>query len=503
MKTNKSKKLFASILSAAITAQCIGLGCMSASAEEVVVADVPETTTVSYDNTTTTPVYTYTTTAPQVEDVPIDTTTASFITTAPPVEAIPGESTTVGFTNTTAPLFTEDVSETTETTNTTDMSLTTTTTEPFVTSFGATTLCTDEAIEEGNFSIGVRFVVRDEGYYYDRNNLLGNVNARLVEYAYEVASIYEKAEPLNIITSWNSSDGNPHMIENVRYTPGHYYYIEADIPEGYSSDLGYDFIRTRVAGHWGTLDGFYPVNIYAYDSPAYLSQVEYPFTCEIPREIQLIDYTTGEYVADVPMSLYAIDENGEIGENIAQWSTEADKGYMANLPVTFDNADSLVTFGCMVDKIPEDYEYTNYINGEYPTITLSIYDYLHYMQFGNLEAYNLQVYISPVDWDGSPTYTTSMTDIIPEQTTTAVTTYNTTAAPVQTTTTESTVPDDTYDTTTAPNPSETETETTTTTTLPQTGYGNEYKLIMIVACCTMLLGTALIADYALSGRKNN
>ena len=322
---------------------------------------------------------------------------------------------------------------------------------------------------------------------------LEGVDVKFVEYS-EDTELNPDAEKIAELDSWNTSDSNPHTIENIGFTEGHFYCVEIEqLPDGYSVG-GRSYISSGYHGS-AVFSGTMPYDITPeHKSP--LAELDFPVESAWNATFSIKDIVDEELFSDLDIELVSMDSDCNVQCVLAEWNTSENIVYSIELPYYFENEYSASYYGVKIKNLPEGYVYNNTDSKEasyngYSVFSYSALDLRLEMREPELseDLHDYVVYLREenaiVENTTRPHTTTTTTASEDDITTT------TTASEDNTTTTTTASKDDITTTTTASKDDTTTTTTTNTEDLPQAGMPFariiEGMSLMLVVSGTMLV----------------
>ncbi len=463
MRKQTLKKMFAALTCTAAAMQSMSLCGMTLWAEEADVAVDTGTVTTTAMTTTT-----------------MDNIIATEYTTTP--------ATTIEPTFTTTPVYTE-----TTTVETTTVPMFTTTADPV----GSST--TDTEPVKQYFNLSVRL------YETTNNTLLPGAQMRLVKYDGFIPDGYDPSVTGEVITEWNSTDGDSYyLIENIEFEYGSYYRVEGDLPEGYILE-GIPYTYSRVFGGTSVPQNVELV-LYSEKIPDYLADVQFPLEGTFNMKITLIDDATNEYFTGLDVTIYQVLNNQTEIKAVASGTAENGQ-VILEVPYYMENSADSCLYNYIISGLPEGY--TNYGN--------DVSTPHHYVNF-SFDKENLRIelesgapYADEItcilhkDYENTysgltgttPTFTTTTTITTADIIDTDISADNT--QPTTSSALTDTIPPSTATTTTTT--TTTASTADTTTVLPQTGYDSRYQLLIIAAGGLTILGMGMMLGIILDNRE--
>ncbi|MCM1508027.1 MAG: hypothetical protein NC177_12980 [Ruminococcus flavefaciens] len=280
---------------------------------------------------------------------------------------------------------------------------------------------------------------------------LEGVDVKFVEYS-EDTSLNPDAEVLAVLDSWNTSDSNPHTIENIKFVKGHFYCAEVEqFPDGYSVG-GRSSDYSGYHGN-GVLSGTMPYHINPEHKDPFV-ELDFPVESSLNATFSVRDIVDKEYFSGLDIELVSMDSDYNVQSVLAEWNTSEDIVYSIELPYYFENDNSSSCYGVKIKNLPEGYVYNNTGSTEASCNGYSVFFY---------STLDLQLEIrDPELFGGVHNYVVDLREenAVVENTTRPHTTTTTTAVAGDNATTTTTISED--DTTTTTTVSEDDTTTTTT-----------------------------------------
>ena len=255
------------------------------------------------------------------------------------------------------------------------------------------TVLTSESSDEyiSYFDAVVSVAFQGTGEYLD------GVDVKFVEYS-EDTSDNPDAEVIAVLDSWNTSYSNPHTIENIGFTKGHFYCAEIEqIPDGYAFGNETSF-STGYHGN-GIMSGTRTYDINLNNRPTFVKP-DYPFESSWNATFSVRDIVDEELFSGLDVELVSMDSDYNVQEVLAEWNTSENEVYSIELPCYFEHENDNSYYGVKIKNLPEGYVYhdtdiqngysvfsystlTWYIERLYPEIYHGMHDVIVYLQEEN------------------------------------------------------------------------------------------------------------------------
>lgn len=232
----------------------------------------------------------------------------------------------------------------------------------------------------------------------DNNNaLVGGIEARLVEYEFDIDSeYYQTGERLRTIAEWTTSDTEHEYITCEDVNPDCVYILEIDeLPENYNYQ-GKGYVRRHDFGDSLPKLPYNPFKIQLENQPPYEIWEDFPITKTAEWNVYFRDYMSMakpdipvEYIKGIDFEIARMtpDENGGFTpvETIGKWNTSETDSITFTTEETFNSTDDIIYFGFKYNHVPEEYEKALYMAGidyEFPNESCVFDGYYVYRKSG-------------------------------------------------------------------------------------------------------------------------
>ena len=181
------------------------------------------------------------------------------------------------------------------------------------------------------------------------------MDVKFVEYSEDTYDNPD-AEVVAVLDSWNTSDSNPHTIENIGFTEGHFYCVEIEqLPDGYSSGGLSSSVSTGYHGN-GIMSGTMLYEITLENKPPFVPP-DFPVEGSCNSTFSVRDIVDNELFGGLDVELVSMDSDYNVQEVLAEWTTSEDEVYSIELPYYFESQYTASYYGLKVKNLPEGYVY--------------------------------------------------------------------------------------------------------------------------------------------------